>query len=107
MLDFLPWSRGPWFHFFASKAFLESSDKQRSPKLYLRLFADSSIEMCMLKMCSQVRPRPGAHSFSFLQLWHFWKAPLASSHRNFILGYLLTPALRFGGSKCAPLSAQI
>ena len=58
-------------------------------------------------MCSTIRPCPGAHCFSFLQTRHFWKAPTISSHGNLILTYLLTPGMRFGGSKCAQLSAPV
>ena len=56
-------------------------------------------------MCSTIRPSPGAHCFSLPQVRFFWKAPTSGSHHNFILCQLLTPSLRFGGSKCARLSA--
>ena len=58
-------------------------------------------------MCSTIRPRPGAHCVSFLQVRHFWKTLTSSSHQHFILGYLLTPSLRSGASKCARLSAPL
>ena len=50
-------------------------------------------------MCSTIRPFPQTHCFSILQVRLFWKAPTKSSHQNFILGHLLTPRLRSGGSK--------
>ena len=56
-------------------------------------------------MCLSIRPLRGAHCFSFLQINPFWEAPTSSSHRNFILGHLLTPSLTCGSSKCARLSA--
>ena len=39
VLYYLPPSRGPLFQFLANKAFLESPNKQLSPKLYFRSFA--------------------------------------------------------------------
>ena len=56
-------------------------------------------------MCLTIRPNPGAHCFSFLQIGHFWEAPNSTPHHDFVLGYLLIPTLRSGGSKCAALFA--
>ena len=56
-------------------------------------------------MWCTIRPLPGAHCFSVLQTRLVWKAPTSSSHQTFILGHLLTPGLRCGGSECARLSA--
>ena len=58
-------------------------------------------------MCSTIRPCLGAHCFSFLQTWHFWKAPTSSSHGNLILGFARTAAQKFEGPKCARLSARV
>ena len=49
-------------------------------------------------------PRSRAHCFSFLQVRHIRKTRTSSSDQNFILGYLLTLAMRYGGSKSAQLS---
>ena len=49
-------------------------------------------------------PLPRAHCFSFYQTRHFWKAPINSSHQNFMVGFLLTPTQRSRGSKSALLS---
>ena len=56
-------------------------------------------------MCSTIRLVLGAHSFSLLQVRHFWKAPTNGSHHNCISRHLVTPKQRSGGSKCARLSA--
>ena len=53
-------------------------------------------------MGSAIRPYPGAHRFSFLQVTYFCKAPASSTHQNFIFGFLLTPSRRSGGPKYAP-----
>ena len=58
-------------------------------------------------MCSTIGPGPGAYCFSFFQVRHFWKARTDCSHLDFVLRYLLTPALRYGGPKGTCLSAQV
>ena len=58
-------------------------------------------------MYSTIRPCLGANYFSFLQTRQFWKGATNSSHQNLNLGYLLTPAQRSGGLKCARLSAPL
>ena len=50
-------------------------------------------------------PPSRAPLFQFLANKVFLEAPTSSSHHNFILGHLLTPTQRSGGSKSAPLSA--
>ena len=52
-------------------------------------------------------PHPGAQGLSFSQPSHFRKAPMGSSHQDFILGFLLTAARWSTGPKCAPLTAAI
>ena len=61
MLYYPPPSRGPLFQFLANKAFLEDPDQNLSPKLYLRSFAHTHIEIWRLEMCSTIRPLLGAH----------------------------------------------
>ena len=56
-------------------------------------------------MCSTIRPLPVAHFFTLLQVRIFWKAATSSCKQTFILGHLLTPTQRSGGSKCGRLSA--
>ena len=48
-------------------------------------------------MCWTIRPCPEPHYFSFLQTRHFCKAAATSAHHRLILGFLLTPSLRFVG----------
>ena len=105
MLDHPPRSRGPLFQFPANKAFSQSPNQWLSPELYFQSFAHTRPQIRKLRMCSTIRPLPGAHYFSFMQVRLFWKAPTSGCHQNFILGHLRTPTLRSSGSKCAALSA--
>ena len=45
--------------------------------------------------------------FEFPEVRHFCKALTNGSHKSCILGHLLTPTQRSGGSKCAGLSAPL
>ena len=100
-----PLQRGPLFRIAASKVFLESPDQWLSPKPNFRSFAHTRPDIWRPKKCSTIRPIPGAHSFSFLEVTHFWKAPTSRSRQNFTLGHLLVQGLRCVGSKNALLSA--
>ena len=90
MLQYPPPSRSPLLQSPASKAFLQTPDQWLSRELYFRSFAHTHREIWRLQMCSTIRPLLGAHSFSFLQVRHFWRALTSGSHLNFIVGNLLT-----------------
>ena len=66
--SYRPRSRGPLFHFPASKAFLEGPNQWVSPELYFQSFGHTRPEFWRLQMCSTIRPLPGALYFSFLQV---------------------------------------
>ena len=107
MLHYPPPSKGPMFQFPASKAFLQNPNYWRSQKFYFRAFAHTHMKISRLQMCSTIRPVPEAQYFSFLQVRHFCKTPTGCFPQKFLLGHLLAPTPRGGGSKCAQQSGPL
>ena len=89
MLNYLPPSRGPLFQLLASEAFSESPD---GVALTTTLF-----------QVIWSHPQGDLEAPNVLD----YLPPSRGSHQNFIVGHLVTPTHRSGGSKCAELSAAL